>query len=232
VDSGSGSLEYNREIYEMNVGDCVFIDCSSSYSHSTDDDLWSLKWCHFNGPELALIYEKYLERGGRPVFHPSSKVNSEEMMSVWIDLFDVAKSDDYMRDMLINQHLSKLLTLIMSESWHPEDKELLPTKRSVIVPVKEYLDLNYNEKITLDGLADLFFVNKYYLTKSFKEQYGISINNYLLNTRITKAKQMLRFSDESIEGIGLKCGLGSPQYFSSKFKEVEGVSPRMYREQW
>ena len=84
----------------------------------------------------------------------------------------------------------------------------------------------------LDDLAKRFFINKYYLIKSFKEQYGQSINAYLLNLRITKAKQLLRFSDKSVEEIGLECGLGAPHYFSSKFKEVEGVPPSKYREQW
>ena len=98
--------------------------------------------------------------------------------------------------------------------------------------IRDYLDSNYNLKITLDDLAERYYLNKYYLSKSFKSQYGVSINNYLLSVRITKAKQMLRFTDLPIEAIGLECGLGSAHYFSSKFKEVEGVSPSVYREQW
>lgn len=136
-----------------------------------------------------------------------------------------------MRDMLINQHLSTLLTLVMSESWHPEDAPTAKKKTSV-ADVKEYLDRNYAEKVTLDGLATHFYINKYYLTKVFKEQYGQSITAYLLNVRITKAKQLLRFSNKSIEEIGLEVGLGAPHYFSQTFKSVEGVPPSIYRKQW
>lgn len=100
------------------------------------------------------------------------------------------------------------------------------------MPVKEYLDQNYGEKITLDELAEKFYINKYYLTKVFKEQYGQSITNYLLNIRITKAKQLLRFSEKTVEEIGLEVGLGAPHYFSQTFKSVEGVSPSVYRKQW
>lgn len=98
--------------------------------------------------------------------------------------------------------------------------------------MKEYLDSHYSTKITLDGLADQYYINKYYLTKVFKEQYGQSITNYLLNVRITKAKQLLRFSEKSVEEIGLEVGLGAPHYFSQTFKSVEGVPPSKYREQW
>lgn len=98
--------------------------------------------------------------------------------------------------------------------------------------MKEYLDQHYGEKITLDDLAASFYINKYYMIKSFKEQYGQSINAYLLNLRITKAKQLLRFTDQPVEDIGRKCGFAAPHYFSAKFKEVEGVPPSLYREQW
>ncbi len=102
----------------------------------------------------------------------------------------------------------------------------------MIVPVKEYLDADYAEKITLDELAAKFYINEYYLLKTFKEQYGQPINAYLLNLRITKAKRLLRLTDKTVEAIELECGLGAAHYFSALFKEVEGVPPRKYREQW
>ena len=233
VVNGSGVLNYEGQEYKLKQSDCVFIDCEKSYTHQTDEnDLWTLRWIHFYGQTLPSIYQKYCERGGRPVFRPSTNDNLKAIIEEHDALMKTAKSDDYMRDMLINQHLSVLLTLIMSESWHPEDKEEMPKKRSVLLPIKEYLDSNYALKISLDDLADKFFINKYYLSKSFKEQYGVSVNNYLLSVRITKAKQLLRFSDKPIEQIGLECGLGQAHYFSSKFKEIEGVPPSVYREQW
>ena len=64
------------------------------------------------------------------------------------------------------------------------------------------------------------------------EQYGMSINAYLTSLRITHAKQLLRFTDKTVEEIGLECGLGALHYFSRVFKEVEGVAPSVYRSQW
>ncbi len=227
--SGSGSLSYNDKIYSLRAGDMAFIDCHNPYSHTTDpDNLWTLRWVHFYGPTMGSIYNKYCERGGRLVFTPE---DSAPFFSVWENIFSTAGSADYMRDMLINQHLSTLLTLVMSESWHPEDATTAKKKAS-LADVKEYLDRNYAEKVTLDGLATHFYINKYYLTKVFKEQYGQSITAYLLNVRITKAKQLLRFSEKSVEEIGMEVGLGAPHYFSQTFKSVEGVPPSKYREQW
>ena len=231
VKKGSGKLVYDSEEYDLVSGSCVFINCQKPYSHTTDpDDLWTLQWCHFYGPTMTSIYDKYRERGGRPVFIPQDDIRGE-MDQVLDQLMDFAKSSDYMRDMRINQLLSELMVCIMAESWHPEDKRQAP-KRQSLQPIREFLDENYASKITLEGLCSQFYISKYYLTHSFKDRFGMSINSYLTNVRITHAKQMLRFSDLTVEEIAGKVGIPDPAYFSRLFKEVEGVAPSRYREQW
>ncbi len=229
VTAGSGTLVYNDKSYKLEAGDCVFIDCSIPYSHTTEEhNLWTLRWIHFYGPTMGNIYDKYKERGGRPVFAPDDPT---PFFAVWDEMMKVAGSGEYMRDMLINQYLSELLTRLMKYSWHPEDQVKAKKKQSVL-SIKEYVDQNYNLKITLDGLASQFYINKYYLSKTFKKQFGQSLSSYILSVRITKAKQLLRFSDKSVEEIGYECGLGAPHYFSQTFKSIEGVPPSKYREQW
>lgn len=135
--SGKGSLKYEGVDYELEAGDCVFIDCRKAYSHSIgyssdghtsvdnhtapvenkNVNLWSLQWCHFYAPSLPAVYEKYKERGGRPVFHPDDLTPFRLLLT---DLYNLASSSDYIRDMRINEKLGTLLTLLMEQSWHPE----------------------------------------------------------------------------------------------------------------
>ena len=84
----------------------------------------------------------------------------------------------------------------------------------------------------LDELAEKHYINKYYLTKIFKETYGSTISNYLIAMRITKAKQLLRFTDMTVDEIGSTVGMSDANYFSRMFRKVEGISPREYRKQW
>lgn len=148
--SGEGTLSYEEQTYQLDQGDCVFIDCRKAYSHSTSDNLWSLQWCHFYAPSLPAVYEKYKERGGQPVFHPDDLAS---FTSVLTDLYDLASSSDYIRDMRINEKLGSLLTLLMEQSWHPESVTV-SRKRMELAAVKEYLDEHYTEKLTLDDLAE------------------------------------------------------------------------------
>ena len=226
--SGTGSLTYGDKEYKLEKGDMVFIDCRKAYSHTTSEKLWSLRWCHFYGPTLSFVYEKYVERGGKAVFRAT---DTAPFLATLDSLYSLASGSDYIRDMRINEELNKLCTLLMEQSWHPEEAVTAPKKMSV-VDVKEYLEQNYANRITLDELSKAFYINKYYLTRVFKEQYGMSITSYLTSLRITHAKQLLRFTNKTVEEIGLECGLGALHYFSRVFKEVEGVAPSVYRSQW
>lgn len=226
---GAGFLEYEGKVFRLSAGDCVFIDCRKAYSHKTDSDLWRLKWVHFYGPNMNNIYDKYSERGGQPCFRPNTL---EDFENVWSAIYDCAASSDYIRDMHIFEKLTTLLVLLMEESWRPGIGSSESVKRQNLQNVKEYLDLHYNEKISLDNLSEKFFINKFYLTRIFKSQFGVSINSYISQVRITHAKQLLRFTDKTIEEIAAECGINDANYFSRMFKKIEGVSPHEFRKTW
>ena len=177
---------------------------------------------------MPAIYEKYKERGGLPVFHLEDTMHFEVIFK---QLYELAASSDYIRDMRINERLSSLLTLLMQESWNPENLTV-SKKRMELAAVKSYLDEHYIERITLDELEARFFINKYYLLKIFKENYGSTISNYLIAKRITRAKQLLRFTKLTIDEIGCEVGMDGAGYFSRMFKKSEGISPKEYRKQW
>ena len=231
VEDGEGELVYEGKKYELRSGDVVFIDCRKAYSHSTglnpNTELWSLRWCHFYGPSMPAIYAKYCERGGLPVIRG---VDMVQYTSILTDIYTLASSD-YIRDMRINGKLNDLLTLLMESSWHREAHTNAP-KKMEISQVKSFLDEHYKEKLSLESVASHFFIDKHYLARLFKEQYGVTLVTYLQQVRITHAKRMLRFTDKSIEEIGLECGIGELNYFSRVFKKLEGVSPSEFRRVW
>lgn len=229
--SGSGTLDYQGENYRLAEKDCVFIDCTKPYSHNTSDDLWQIAWVHFNGPTMPGIYAKYEERGGLPVFRPNQDGGTDAFYTSLKNIYETANSSDYIKDMKINDGLAKILSLIMAESWQP-DIQHKDAKKKNIVQIKNYLDEHFTESLSLDFLAEMIYINKYYLVKIFKQQYGLTISQYIQQKRITHAKHLLRFTDRSVESIGAECGMEQPHYFSRIFKKVEGISPSQYRGMW
>lgn len=229
VEEGSGFLEYGSETYGLNAGHCVFLDCRRPYAQHSSEDLWTLRWVHFYGPNMSGIYDKYLERGGKVCFHPE---DTDVYSGVLQSIYDIAGQNSYIRDMEIFERLTSLLTILMAQSWSMDKGNSTTSKKRDMKSVKEYLDDNYQTRISLDMLAEKFYINKFYMTRLFKEQYGVSVNNYLLQVRVTHAKRLLRFSDLSIESIGQECGMEDANYFSRMFKKVEGMTPGEFRKMW
>lgn len=243
--NGEGRLTYEGKEYELQPGDCVFLDCRKVYSHETgfqlsgasedqSQGLWSLQWVHFYGANMNAVYQKYQERGGKPVFHTRQLSNYCLIMK---KLYRIASSADYVRDMRLHEKLSSLLILLMEDAW---DENALYNISGTVVgstatvdiqDIKDYLDSNYKERITMDELAARYYINKYYLMKLFKERYGFTINAYLNSLRITYVKQQLRFTDKTVEQLAEELSIESA-YLSRLFKKVEGLSPTKYRLSW
>ena len=78
------------------------------------------------------------------MFHPDELTPFRLLLT---DLYSLASSSDYIREMRINEKLGALLTHLMEQSWHPESVTV-SRKRMKLAAVKEYLDEHYTEKLT------------------------------------------------------------------------------------
>ena len=177
---------------------------------------------------MGAIYRKYQERGGKPVFQTNQLHSYRKILD---KLYIIASSSDYVRDMRIHEKLSSLLILLMEDAWDELQVNQIASVSLDIQRVRDYLDANYREKITLDDLAARFFINKYYLMKLFKDRYGVTINAYLNQVRVTWIKQQLRFTDKTVEALAAELQI-EPAYLSRLFKKIEGVSPTRFRKSW
>ena len=95
--------------------------------------------------------------------------------------------------------------------------------------VKKYIDAEYGENITLRDCAELYFVNKKYLGRTFEKNVGMSFHKYLNYVRCENAKRMLRSGAKTITDIAFACGYSDVTYFNRVFKKTYGISPGEYR---
>lgn len=95
--------------------------------------------------------------------------------------------------------------------------------------IKNYLDANYAENITLDTLASFSHMNKYYIAHAFTKYMGVSPITYLLQKRIEEGKSLLSSTSHSISQISTSLVFSSQSYFSQAFKKATGKTPIQYR---
>ena len=99
----------------------------------------------------------------------------------------------------------------------------------VVKQVRKYIHSNYRSDISLDELADRFSMNKTYLSHLFKRQTGTSVVNFIAQSRVESAKELLRSSSQSIYEIAASVGFEDANYFAKVFKKVTGTAPTEYR---
>jgi len=94
--------------------------------------------------------------------------------------------------------------------------------------IRQYIEENYQINVKLDDLATMVSLDKSYIERLFKKQYGISIFSFLMQTRISKAKYYLS-QGMNVSETARKVGFEDPAYFGKCFKAIVGKSPGQYK---
>lgn len=101
----------------------------------------------------------------------------------------------------------------------------------VITLIKQYIQKNYEQDITLVSIASEFFFNPSYLSHMFKQQTGGNLSSYIEEIRIKEALKLFRTQKLSIGKVARMVGYNDPNYFSKIFRKRTGFSPAAYTKQ-
>jgi len=228
VEKGSGLFSYRGEKASLKAGDCIFINCQNAYSHeSSKNDPWTLSWVHFYGHELKSVYDRYEKNGYSYLFHP---LNTSDILGILNSLYSINENITANTEIISNKYLNDIITFAFTtNNCRLENSETTIDK---LKSIREYMRLNYGTSISLDKLSKQFFISKYHLAREYKKLYGTTTMADLTAIRISQAKSMLRFSNESVEEIASLCGFSDCGYFIKVFNASEGMTPLTYRKKW
>lgn len=113
-----------------------------------------------------------------------------------------------------------------------ESPEPLTAKADLIQPALAYMAMHISDKIYIDHMANLCNLSVSYFSKCFNKSTGMNFATYHNHTRIGRAATMLETSNESVGAISDALGFENSGYFIKKFKEIHGVTPAIYRQQY
>ena len=124
-------------------------------------------------------------------------------------------------------YLAQVLVLLNRLVLRQRREESVSNQDSIVYNVLGYINEHYHENLSLDELANRFFVSKYHLSREFQRLVGTSVHRYIVQKRLVMAKQMLSTGKPSSE-VYQSCGFGDYSNFYRAFKAEYQISPKEY----
>lgn len=132
---------------------------------------------------------------------------------------------------VILKNLSQLITHeLIRTILECEQNSSDMSENQTINEVIKYINVNYEQNITIDDLAKLSKLSKSYFTKIFSDEMRVSPIEYLTIIRLQNAKKLLHSKSLSITKISQQCGFNSPSYFTKLFKEAFSQTPKEFKQ--
>jgi two-component system response regulator YesN len=164
----------------------------------------------------------------------SPKVLKEHIIKFILKICNECTDYSNVHIMEIIEENQKLTTINDMQQWFVDYAKFVSEElnsenvniKNDILKVKKYIDLHYDENISLKKMADYIFISQSYLSFTFKEIININFNEYLTNVRIQKAKELLRSSKYKVYEVCEMVGYSDKKYFSELFKKYTGVLPK------
>lgn len=100
-----------------------------------------------------------------------------------------------------------------------------------VAPILDYIRDNLSEPLTLDQIAGQFYISKHYLCRIFKSATGFSVMEYIIYSRVLKARQLLQ-DGVSVQQAGEMSGFSDNSHFIRTFGHLTGTSPGRYAKEY
>ena len=154
-------------------------------------------------------------------------VQRQFLMFLLEQLIQESGSQEPYQEICALSYLAQVLVLLNRLALQQRKEEPVATQDSTVYNVLGYINEHYNENLTLDELANRFFVSKYHLSREFQRLVGTSVHRYIIQKRLVMAKQMLSEGKPSSE-VYQQCGFGDYSNFFRAFKAEYQISPKDY----
>lgn len=204
VISGMGTFVVDKKEFKIGKGKMFIIKPNHSYSYIADNDNpWEYIWISFNG-ELADLFEKL-----------------PDVIDVSTDFFTEMLEVNKLKNTQTEFLLSKLYALV-SHLF-----ECSPKENDYIKTVSDFVKNNYMHKINISELSSAMNLNSRYLSRIFKKEKGITLQEYIIKYKVKKAKTLLE-NGFSVNEVAKIVGYDDYYTFSKMFKKNTNQTPRDY----
>ncbi len=223
VEQGVLNIEIGGEKFKIKSGETIILPADILHKGFRDEDTdghIEYFWAHFvtDSP-----FKTEDERHGFSIPIHFTLTDYARVRIVYNQLLDVHQLGG-----LRKKYCDFLFTALCFEISAQSEYETVSGNK-IVNSAAAWIELNINSPISLAELSDALGYNKRYLSRIFKENLGVTVNEYITDKKLTLAKQLLTGSDETISSIASMLGFEDGGYFMRLFKKHEGITCGEYR---
>ncbi|WP_294809556.1 AraC family transcriptional regulator [uncultured Gemmiger sp.] len=222
--AGAGLIEQGAQQVELPAGSALLLNCRTPQSYCTapGQQSWQHTWVHLDGAGVANLAETLLPQNRlTPV-----RVSAWEMQPLFDTIFAEWDRGTVAAQIETGLTLHRMLALMAARLLAGDASR---SNRALIEQATGYIRAHYAEPLSLDALLAQTPVSKSWFLRLFRQYTGTTPYNFLLSTRITRAKELLVLTDFAVSEIAHQVGFGDESNFSTRFTAMVGQSPQQYR---
>lgn len=214
---------------------CVEADLKAFETVRKTGEAYSYK-CHCGLIEIVApiynygILSGYVIMGQITDSKPSSEENilkkSEMYFETVAQLNNAVKGIPVIKQDELDSYVN-ILQLIAE--YMTQTNRMAPKAKDLATGTRKYINNNFDKKLTVELMCDIFGCSRTTLMNTFKDRYGVTIGEYINSCRLEKAEQMLLNTNESIKNIAVECGFSDQNYFSKVFIRRFACTPTRFR---
>ncbi|MET3557672.1 AraC-like DNA-binding protein [Streptococcus rupicaprae] len=231
ISQGKGTFYYKNQEIPLSAGDLFLLKANETTFYQADsEDPWSYYWIGIGGNK-ADLYFGLSSLGEVAYIQHNKKQSTKKVAKQMIQLITQAEEKERTigNQLELLSQAYQLLYELNILSPNSSSHELSQTEK-ICQECRHVIEKHYSiDGLSISSIAQKLNVNRSYLTTLFKKYYHVSPKDYLLQTRMKRAKQLLENTQESIKVISYSVGYLDPLYFSKAFKEFYSMSPSQFR---
>jgi len=220
---GKGTYLIENKHYPVEQGDFVIVNSNVSHTETSAGDL-PLEYIilgvegldfSFQGNQEHIIFKRIHEH--------------EYLVFIMNTMFSEMEGKNPGYELVCKNLLEVLIVILLRQTSLTFEYAASADSGWECQKLKRYMEANYSQHITLDTLAEISHLNKYYLVHMFTKCFGCSPMSYLCDIRIRASKELIATTDYSITDIAHSTGFSSQSYFAQCFQKHCGMTAGEYR---
>jgi len=221
---GKGQVLIDGQQFTAVAGDIYILPVDKEHLYYSDDkNPWEKIWFNIRGDFVTNTLKAY---GLEHVYHIRG-LDLSRQFEAFVSCAEECMKQENIQE-AFEKGAVKFLEIIQKIADAPELKEKMEEPGKVELLKKKIENLT-DFRQSFDEILEEFFYTKSYMIRAFKEAYGITPYNYLLECKMSTAKSLLRNTAMSISEMSNYLGFANAHYFSNFFSKREGISPKEYR---